>query len=474
LFTATVHATKLDEIATRANYATPQDVARLGFAVAHFLDNACKAPNEVSAKEQELAKAIADALSAAQRPIIISGTSCGSPEVIQAAANIAWVLNKKNKNAGIVLTLPECNSLGLALMKGKKLESAFEAVRNDKANTVFILENDLYRIGKEEKVNEFLRSTNVVVLDHTHHATAKKATLTIPAGTFAESDGVIVSNEGRAQRFFQVYEATDVIQESWRWLINIGKACGNKTLSQWQNFDDITNAIALEETLLKNIDRVAPTIDNRINGQRVPREPHRYSGRTAMLANINVSEPKPHEDPDSSLSYTMEGYSGMPPSTMIPFFWSPGWNSIQAINKYQKEVGKALRGGDPGIRLFEPSTNGNAKYFNTVPEKFIPSPSQLLVVPLHHIFGSEQLSSHAAGVAKRIPEPYVVLCEEDASALKVEAGQSFSFEIDGQAYQLHVRISKGLPKGTLGLPYGLSKLPFVQLPAIAKIKGKES
>ena len=475
LLIAAVHATKLDEIATHIHYATPQDIARLGFTVAHLLDNTCPSPNNISPEEQTHAQQIANALTSANQPVIISGTSCGSPEIIQAAANIAWALNKKNKNAGIVLTLPECNSMGLALMKGKKLESAFDAIIKDKPNTVFILENDLYRHSKEERVNEFLNNCeNVVVLDHTHHATAKKATHTIPAGTFAESDGVIVSNEGRAQRFFQVYESTDVIQESWRWLINIGKACGNKTLSQWKNFDDITNTIASEEILLKNIAEVAPHINNRINGQRVPREPHRYSGRTAMLADLNVSEPKPQEDPDSSMSYTMEGYRGMPPSTMIPFFWSPGWNSVQSINKYQQEVGKALRGGDPGIRLFEPSPNGNTKYFNTVPEKFIPSQNQLLVVPLHHIFGSEQLSSHAEAVAKRIPEPYVVLSKEDAATLKVESDQTLSFEIEGQSYQLPVRISKVLPKGTLGLPFGLSKLPFVALQSIAKIKNSQS
>ena len=28
--------------------------------------------------------------------------------------------------------------------------------------------------------------------------------------------------------------------------------------------------------------------------------------------------------------------------------WAPGWNSVQAITKFQEEIGGPLRGGDPG------------------------------------------------------------------------------------------------------------------------------
>ena len=51
----------------------------------------------------------------------------------------------------------------------------------------------------------------------------------------------------------------------------------------------------------------------------------------------------------------MEGYQGQPPAPLIPRFWAPGWNSVQALNKFQEEVGGPLRGGDPGRRLIEPA-----------------------------------------------------------------------------------------------------------------------
>jgi len=182
--------------------AAPEEIARLGFAVAHLLDKTIPAPENLPATVQALAEAIAKALSEAQRPVIISGTSCAAGYVMKAAANVAWALHKKNSSTGIVLTLPECNSLGLAMMGGERLQSAFNAVLNNHADTAIIMENDLYRHGKTSVVDAFLKKCKqVIVLDHLNHATAQKANFVIPAGTFADSDGIVVSNEGRAQRF---------------------------------------------------------------------------------------------------------------------------------------------------------------------------------------------------------------------------------------------------------------------------------
>jgi NADH-quinone oxidoreductase subunit G len=241
-------------------------------------------------------------------------------------------------------------------------------------------------------------------------------------------------------------------------------------MMHWKNFEDITQAIADNEILLKGINQVNPPASYRINGQRIPREPHRFSGRTAMLANINVSEPKPPIDPDSPLSFTMEGLRGMPPSSMIPFFWSPGWNSVQSINKYQQEVGGELRGGDPGVRCFEPTQSEKINYLMSDPEIFISWKGHLLMVPLHHIFGSEELSVRSPSVKERSPNAYVMVNAEDAFELQVQENELLSFEVDSQPYQLPARLSREIPKGVAGLPYGLQGLPFVELPAWGILK----
>ena len=472
LFVATVAPTKLDGVATGTYRATPGEIARLGFAVAHVLDPTAPAVEGLDEAALGLSGQIAHALQNAERPVVISGSSSQSPAVMQAAANVAWALGKKNRNTGIVLTLPECNSLGLAMVGGKPLDVAFAEVGKGRVDTVIVMENDLYRHGDEDSISHFISGCkNVVVLDHSRHATSDKAHMLIPAGTFAEADGTLVNNEGRAQRFFQVQESANVIKESWRWLLEMGAASGHARTKEWKNFDDITGAISREEKIFSGIDKVSPPSRQRMpDGQRVPRQPHRYSGRTSMLAHLNVSEPKPPEDHDSGMSYTMEGARTLPPSAMVPFFWSPGWNSVQSVNKYQKEIGAALRDGDPGVRLLEQNRENPVKYHAEVPEKFAPVAGRLWLVPVYHIFGSEELSAQSPSVAKRVPGPYLLAHPGDREGLELAEGGVIEFEVEGQECRLPVRWSEGIARGTGGLPIGLKGVPYVGLPAWGIIK----
>jgi NADH-quinone oxidoreductase subunit G len=471
LFVTSVHTTKLDEVARDVYHAAPDDIARLGFAIAHRLDPTVPDATDLPEAVALLADRIAQALSAATRPVIISGACCESGCVMKAAANVAWALQKKNPTTGLVLTMLECNSLGLAMMGGHRLHAAFNAVINGHADTVIVMENDLYRHGKAEEVDAFLsKCRRVIVLDHLLHKTVSKANVIIPAGTFAESDGTLVNNEGRAQRFFQAYEPTDIIRESWRWLLTLGQQIENDRMATWQNFEDVTLAMDREEPLLHGVAAASPPSQFRIAGQRIARETHRYSGRTSQQANINVNEPRPPQDPDSPLSYTMEGFHGQPPSSLIPYFWAPGWNSVQSINKYQSEVGGSLRDDDPGVRLLEPKTEGTHAYFVGVPERFRPLEDHLWVVSLHHIFGSEELSAHAPSIAQRIPQSYVLLHPADAAALGVEAGGLLAFTIDSQSYRLPVKLSGALPAGIAGMPYGIEGVPYADLPEWAIVQ----
>ncbi|MGC4021242.1 MAG: molybdopterin dinucleotide binding domain-containing protein [Cyclobacteriaceae bacterium] len=184
-----------------------------------------------------------------------------------------------------------------------------------------------------------------------------------------------------------------------------------------------------------------------------------------------MSEPKPPEDPDSSLSYTMEGYRGEAPSSMIPFFWSPGWNSVQSVNKYQEEVGASLKGGDPGLRMFEADGNSTPNYFMTVPEVFHPIVDHLWLVWTHHIFGSEELSRKSSSVAQRMPQkPYVMISAKDAEQQNLKDGDSLTFEVEKHVYLLPVRVNNTVPFGVAALPYGLEGMPSTELPGWGIIK----
>lgn len=440
-FVATPSSTRLDDIATECYRGAPNDLARLGYAVAHALDPHAPEPDGLADNQRAFAESVADALKTAKRPLIISGPSCRNADVIRAAANAARAL------AGSTLSfvVPECNSFGLALLTAAPLEDAIKV----QPSAVIVLENDLYRRLPAPAVDAFFsRCEHLVAVDHLENPTTDKAELVLSAATFAEADGTLVSNECRAQRFFRVFPPSEVVRQSWQWL------------GEWQSLDHVIADLTAAIPDLSAVAQAAPSAGFRMSGARIPRESHRSSGRTAMLANITVNEPKPPEDVDSPLSFSMEGNPDQPPSALIPFFWSPGWNSIRAVNKYQEEIGGPLKGGNPGVRLIDTTATG-APFFASIPPAFQALEGEWLILPLFHIFGSEELSRSAPAVEQLFPDPYVALNPDDAA--------KFGAEVALLGRHLPVRVAPGLPAGIAGLPSGLPSLEGLELPVWSEL-----
>ncbi|WAT26393.1 NADH-quinone oxidoreductase subunit NuoG [Pseudomonas sp. GXZC] len=464
LFIASLAETKLDDIAEECVHAAPDDLARIGFAVAHALDASAPAVEGLDAEAVELAQRIADALLAAKRPLIIAGTSLGSKALIEAAANIAKALKLRDKNGSISLVVPEANSLGLAMLGGESLDAGLQAVIDGNADAIVVLENDLYTRTDAAKVDAALNATKVlIVADHQKTATSERADLVLPAATFAEGDGTLVSQEGRAQRFFQVFDpkymdASILVHEGWRWLHALRATLLNQPID-WTQLDHVTAATAASAPQLARIVDAAPSAAFRIKGMKLAREPLRYSGRTAMRANISVHEPRTPQDQDTAFAFSMEGYSGSAePRQQVPFAWSPGWNSPQAWNKFQDEVGGHIRAGDPGTRLIE-STGDALNWFAAVPRPFNPAQGTWQVVPFFHLFGSEENSSKAAPVQERTPAAYVALAKSEADRLGVNDGALLSLNVAGQTLRLPLRINEELGAGLIALPKGFAGIP---------------
>ncbi|UXZ94618.1 NADH-quinone oxidoreductase subunit NuoG [Pseudomonas phytophila] len=464
LFIASLAETKLDDVAEECVHAAPDDLARIGFAVAHALDATAPAVEGLEPEALELAQRIADALLAAKRPLIIAGTSLGSKALIEAAANIAKALKLRDKAGSISLIVPEANSLGLALLGGDSVDAALQAVIDGKADAIVVLENDLYTRTDAAKVDAALSAAKVVIVaDHQKTPTGDRAHLVLPAASFAEGDGTLVSQEGRAQRFFQVFDptyldASILVHEGWRWLHALRATLLNKPVD-WTLLDHVTAACAASNPQLAAIVNAAPSAAFRIKGLKLAREPLRYSGRTAMRANISVHEPRTSQDNDTAFSFSMEGYSGsVEPRQQVPFAWSPGWNSPQAWNKFQDEVGGHLRAGDPGTRLIE-TQGDNLSWFTSAPRAFSPAQGTWQVVPFYHLFGSEENSSKAAPVQERIPAPYVALAKSEADRLGVNEGALLSLNVAGQTLRLPLRINEELGAGLVALPAGLAGIP---------------
>jgi NADH-quinone oxidoreductase subunit G len=459
VFLAGFEASRLDDIAEATYHGAAADIARLGFAVAHAIDSSAPAVAGLEAATAALAQRIADALLAADKPLVVSGTGAQSKAVMEAAANISVALQKKGKAVGLTLCLPEANSLGLALLGGQSLDVALTTLEHGDADAVVIVENDLYRRAEKVRVDAALSRAKVVVaIDHQLTATTQKAGFILPAASFAEGDGTLVNNEGRAQRFFQVYDPVyykpdTVMHESWRWLHALHSTMDQREID-WTLLDDVTAHCAATHPQLARIADAAPNASFRIKGLKIARSPRRYSGRTATRAPISIHEPRASQDQDSALAFSMEGYGGPnEPSPLIPFAWAPGWNSPQAWTKFQDEVGGSLRAGDSGVRLLEGKQE--LGYFTSPPAAFVAG-GELRIAPLYHMFGSEELSARAEPVQERIPAAYAAFSASDASRLGLVEGGKASVKTGDELVELAVRISATLPAGLVGLPVGIA------------------
>jgi NADH-quinone oxidoreductase subunit G len=480
-FLATATRTGLEDLATEAFHGPPAELARLGFAVAHALDPRQPEPPALAREVSELAARIARALSEAARPLVVAGTSLGSLPLLEAAGAVAAALSRPRCPAALALVTPEANSLGAALLGSSGIEGAFAAVEAGAVDAAVILENDIGRRAPAREVAAFFaRLAHVIAIDSVETDTVRRAALALPAASFAEADGTFVSSEGRAQRFFQVFAAPGDVEESWRWLRDLmlvrGRAEGLPLaeVEGWHGLDDLLASLARSVPRLAAVRDAAPPASFRRAGRSIPRQPHRYSGRTALHAGETVHEPKPPSDPDAPLAFSMEGFPGRVPSALLPRYWAGGWNSVQALNKFQSEVGGPLEEPWSGVRLLEPAAPESAGSAPRVlPDealaRFEPRRGEWLLLPIHHLFGSEELSLLAPAVAARAPVPYVALHPDDAAAIGLAAQDEALLALDGAERRLPVELREDVARGTAGLPAGLPELAGVELPAWSRL-----
>lgn len=443
LFIATPATTRLDDIATQTTSGSISELVGTGEAIWTKL----RTPSDDA---DDFASVVARTLRNAQSPLIVSGSSLQSVELVQAAANICLALHEQSVESLFLFIPTEVNSVGVALLEGGlSLSSALEKIAE--GQSTIVLENDLYVRTSTERVDRALRSSQLVVIDTLENRTAEHAKVILPAATYAEQTGTFVNYESRAQRFYQVFQPLDEIEPAWSWLNRLAEVLGKKE-TRWDSYAALLEQCA-NQTFAQLRD-IAPSSDYRIDTtSRIPRQSHRYSGRTAMNAQVNIHEPKAAVDTDTPFSYSMEGQNpGDQNGATIPYVWSPGWNSNQSVFKFQQEVAGKLAGGDPGLRLI--ATNGaELGYFEIDTPTISRETGSFELVPIHLVFGSDEMSNQSWPIRARIPAPFVLLSQADAEALNVEHGNGV--RIEGIPENLAVRVDTRLPKGVVGMPRGL-------------------
>jgi NADH-quinone oxidoreductase subunit G len=469
VFIGTPFKDSLDELAESTFRGTFEDIANVGFAIASSLNNEAPSVKLKNNEQSVLSGKIASALKNAKNPLVISGINCNNGNIIHAACNIITALNKSGNKSMFSIVLPECNSLGLAFMDEKSLDDCFALSEKEEIDTLVILENDLYRRANNKAVNKlFERSKQVVVLDQLSNKTTLKADILVPSATFAESEGTLVNNEGRAQRYYKTIVNKDQVKESWRWIGEFIRIKNKVLQVEWRKFDDIVSAMVTGLPAFIKLKDYFSDADFRMMNEKIARQPLRYSGRTSIHSKIAVSETGIEPDIDSPLSFSMEGSQKIPRTSLTPFYWSPGWNSVQALNKYLDAPNGKMRGGDSGIKLIEPTGNKSTLYFK--PENLqneLPK-GVWLIVPVFQIFGSEELSAVASTLSKRIPEPFVYLNPDDSMELGVKTDDFIQFETDDIQLKIKVIVEESVGKGIAGCSVNLPGMPYLDLPGIGK------
>lgn len=456
-------ATKLDSIASVAYHATPDDVARLGFAIAHALDPSAPAPRDLSEEMSAMAASIAHTLSQSEKPLIVSGAGSGSVDVVRAAANVATALHKANAGAQMCMALSECNSFGCHVLGGRDLGVALADSKTHHADAVIVLENDLFRYCDPATVEALLSGSKAtIVLDHSLTATAKRGTLVLPSSTFAEGSGTLVNNEGRIQRFFDVMQPSGDIQESFRWIRDIMAALSRPEAKRWESLDHIIADIAAGVPGCAEVKNAAPDADYRRQGQKVPRQTHRVTGRTAGEPNAPQA---PHRvfDANTPLSFSPEGNSSPDLQSLVARQWTPGFNSVQAALKNKTVLKSAFVNAVEAARSEE-------KYNAANVAAYAPNAAELLAVPLHSIFGSEEQSSWAPGIAALGGRATIVLNPADAKRLFIQPDNTIEVSNSGSLCKCSAQIAEWVAPGIVAMSCGRPETQGIDMPQCVQVR----
>jgi NADH-quinone oxidoreductase subunit G len=296
--------TALDDAASHVLVKTPDKIAKFANAIAKCLDG-FESPSQV--------REIADLLQSSASPVIVAG---GSAAIITAAARLAANLNARGIRASLSPLLPAANSTGLACLDAPP----FAACETREGNFL-LLETDIIHA----EINEIIGSAaSLTCLDHIETATSGNADLAIAVASFADSDGTFINLEGRVQSFYKSVCRAAPLPAAWELLRDAAIAAGRLPADAWPNRAALLRDIADEFSSL------APCAAPSATEAKPPTLPHRYSGRTAAHAHLDVREPHPPTNPDSPYGTTMEG---APQPGPAPLVWFPGWNSNQAVQK---------------------------------------------------------------------------------------------------------------------------------------------
>lgn len=402
-------------------------------------------------------------LRGAERPLVVTSLSSGT-EAVRRAGEVAASLPE----CMLAVIAPEANTMGVAMMGGLSPDEALSSI--GKGDVLIVLENNLARRVEPALFERAMNTASVISLDCVETPVTRQAEVVLPVSAYVETNGTFVNSECRAQRFYQVFVPKGDMRHPW-------DTCQRLAGQQWwANYQDVLNETASLPVFGAIVD-AAPMADWRSEAdQKVARQSHRFSGRTAKDADVTLDEPRPPYDPGTPFAFSMEGDQDLVPGALEPRYWWPGWNSINSITKFQIEVNGPMHGGgtgarlDLGVRRFIAALDSAAD--SETPDKAAMnrrSPDDTLLVPKQYIFGSEELSRLAPGIAELSPKPEVTLHQETAARLGITDGDIAEVHLQDRGLRLPARVDDGVQPGTAVVPTGLPETTGIVRPMTVKI-----
>lgn len=491
VFIFSVEQTNLEDIAKDIFYSSEISIVQFSLYLISKFNGLNDESNTIPNDQLRKINYVFKSLKEAKNPLVISGCGLQSEAIVKCTANLAKIINKnlisqkkenKSSMCSIYLACEEVNSLGLVQVanSNKNLSSLSKEINNNSKKlpvTLIILETDLYRKLLKSVADYILDASDQVIhIDSLHNTTSASSDLLLPAAATAESEGTLVNNNGLAQRHYAVYEGAGYIQESWRWLSNAAMDCiakikpeeASKALleqANWQHVSEIWPRLTQKFPKLQVIEELGPDHEYRINGLKVARQSHRNSGRTAVNARQKVAEQLPIQDPDAPMSFTMEGIQSTEDTSLQANIWSPGWNSNQAIHKFQNSInasrneistGKFLQRSVSNLSDWSFDKDNNINLEHEREDKLNEPVKKFYLHPLYRMFGSGELSAKASAIESIITMSFIQMNPYDAQTLGLNADDELEISINKSAYRVRLTVSPFMPKGNVGFSKGFT------------------
>lgn len=100
----------------------------------------------------------------------------------------------------------------------------------------------------------------------------------------------------------------------------------------------------------------------------------------------------------------------------------------------------------------------------------MPTKTSLLAVPLHHIFGSEELSQHSEAIRERAGTWPARLHPQTAEAAGASSATSIRVMFSDESVVLPLQLDASLPAGVVGLTAGCPGVPYFDSGAAVRVE----